>query len=143
MTEPKFCPWCGYDLSELQAEIKFCPECGKELTVKSEQGSASAADQPDTPEPKAAAKAEKKKTESTAKSTAKTPHKKSAADQAALDAAINARLDNGYDGYYDDVLPVDYGAKTAGLNKAAMKQIALCCGVGAVIIIVMVGIMLL
>ena len=63
---------------------------------------------------------------------------KSAAEQAAEDEEINARLDANYDGYYEDVMPIDFGNQGMAMKKGAMKQLAVCCGVGAVIIIAMI-----
>lgn len=115
----KFCPYCGTEVA--LGGIRYCTECGKELPVKKEkaekkesrkdeklqQGHHGREKLPD----RRTKMQEKKKEERTGR--AEIPERKPYPDG------------DGYDGYYDDILPIDEGHDSEGLDRELVRKILL------------------
>lgn len=139
----KYCPYCGEEL--LDGEITFCMECGKKLPSKGQKETEKQSQSEVIPKRPKKLLREMRQSESVKK--LKQRDKKRKADKQKeqeesrnsqlekdyppsdavkeLDCKLHSHLDEGYDGYYDDVLPVDQGRISEGIDKELIKKIVI------------------
>lgn len=139
----KYCPYCGEEL--LNGEIAFCMECGKKLPLKEQKETEKQSQSEVTPKSpkkllremrqsesvkkfkqrdrKRKADKQKEQEESRNSQLEKDYHSSDAVKEP--DCNLHSYLDEGYDGYYDDVLPVDQGRISEGIDKELIKKIVI------------------
>ena len=142
----KYCPYCGEEL--LDEEIAFCMECGKKLPSKEqkepekqsqsevrskkllrEERQSESVKRSKQRDRKKVKKAEKQKGQEETKTSLPEKDYYSYEEDKEPDMEsecnIHSHLDEGYDGYYDDVLPVDQGRISEGIDKELIKKIVI------------------
>lgn len=143
----KYCPYCGEEL--LDGEITFCMECGKKLPSKGQKETEKQSQSEVIPKRPKKLLREMRQPESV-KKLKQRDRKRKANKQNEQEESRNSQLgkdyhssdavkepdtesdrklyfhsDEGYDGYYDDVLPVDQGRISEGIDKELAKKIVI------------------
>lgn len=151
----KYCPYCGTIL--VDGAVSFCAECGKALPVlekkeeiseksnQSEQQGKSKPQQEIRHEKKSRCRQKRKpllgetvkereedKTDEKQMKLLEPP--KRPKQQSESLAVMGSIPEDDYDGYYDDILPVDEGRFSEGIDRELVKKIVLI--IGMVLLIV-------
>ncbi len=152
----KYCPYCGTVL--VDGAVSFCAECGKALPVSGKKDEilekSNLSEQRDKSKPQQETRHEKKsRCRKTRKSLLGQKAKerevdktgeqqikpleapKSLKQQPEPSAALADFIpEDDYDGYYDDILPVDEGRFSEGIDRGLVKKVVLI--IGMVLLIV-------
>lgn len=161
----KYCPYCGTVL--VDGAISFCMECGKKLPVKdAERGSSQTNDKEGVHQETAESCVESEEKKITAKHSQKSSQRKSVTrakekpvqktqrppelseeeEQPIIPAKEPEQIsktdpEDDYDGYYDDILPVDEGRFSEGMDKNLIKKVLVIIGAVLLIVALCVGMM--
>lgn len=151
----KYCPYCGAVL--VDGAVSFCAECGKKLPVsgkteetleksnQSEQQEKSKSQQQLHHEKKSRRTQKRKllhgenvkerEVEKTSERQIESLEPPQSPKQQSESPAVTSSIpEDDYDGYYDDILPVDEGRFSEGIDRELVKKIVLI--IGMVLLIV-------
>lgn len=147
----KYCPYCGTVL--VDGAVSFCAECGKELPVsekkqdipeKSNQSEQQSKSKPQQEKksrrtqkrkPLHGEKVKEREVDKTGERQIKPLEASKSPKQQSKSPAVTSSIpENDYDGYYDDILPVDEGRFSEGIDRELVKKIVLI--IGMVLLIV-------
>lgn len=134
----KYCPYCGTVL--VDGAVSFCAECGKALPVSEklnqsqQQGELK---QQETQHEKKSRRTQKRKPlhgenvkerevdEMSERQIKPLEPPKSPKQQSESPAVMSSISEDDYDGYYNDILPVDEGRFSEGIDRELVKKIVL------------------
>lgn len=147
----KYCPYCGTVL--VDGAVSFCAECGKALPVsekkqdipeklnQSEQQGKSKPQQEkksrrtQKTKPLHGEKVKEREVDKTRERQIKPLEPLQRPKQQSESPAVTSSMsEEDYDGYYDDILPVDEGSFSEGIDRELVKKIVLI--IGMVLLIV-------
>lgn len=147
----KYCPYCGTVL--VDGAVSFCAECGKELPVsekkqdipdKSNQSELQGKSKPQQEKKSRHTKKrkplhgenvkEREVDETSERQIKPLEPPKSPKQQSESPAVTSSIPEDDYDGYYNDILPVDEGRFSEGIDRGLVKKIVLI--IGMVLLIV-------
>lgn len=154
----KYCPYCGTVL--VDGAVSFCAECGKALPVSEKKECISEKSNQSEQQGKSKTQQEKK---SRRTQKGKSLHgervKEGEADKASerqikpsepsqtpkqqseSPTVTSSIPEDDYDGYYDDILPVDEGRFSEGIDRGLVKKVVLI--IGMVLLIVSACVMMM
>lgn len=130
----KYCPYCGAVL--VDGAVSFCAECGKALPVSEKKECISEKSNQSEQQGKSKTQQEthhEKKSRRRQKRKLLEPPK-SSKQQSESPAVMSSISEDDYDGYYNDILPVDEGRFSEGIDRELVKKIVLI--IGMVLLIV-------
>lgn len=147
----KYCPYCGTVL--VDGAVSFCMECGKKLPVskkkqdipeKSNQSEQQGKSKPQQEKksrrtqktkPLHGEKVKEREVDKTSERQIKPLEPLQRPKQQSESPAVMSSIsEDDYDGYYDDILPVDEGRFSEGIDRELVKKIVLI--IGMVLLIV-------
>ncbi len=154
----KYCPYCGTVL--VDGAVSFCAECGKELPVsekkqdipkKSNQSEQQGKSKPQQEKKSRSAqktkplhgeKVKEREVDKTSERQMKPLEPLQRPKQQSESPAVMSSMpEDDYDGYYDDILPLDEGRFSEGIDRELVKKIVLI--IGMVLLIVGVCVMMM
>lgn len=134
----KYCPYCGTVL--VDGAVSFCAECGKALPVSEKLNQSQQQDelkQQETQHEKKSRRTQKRKPlhgenvkerevdEMSERQIKPLEPPKSPKQQSESPAVMSSISEDDYDGYYNDILPVDEGRFSEGIDRELVKKIVL------------------
>lgn len=146
----KYCPYCGTVL--VDGAVSFCAECGKELPVsekkqdipeksnheqqgKSKPQQEKKSRRTQKTKPLHGEKVKEREVDKTSERQIKPLEAPQRPKQQSESPAVMSSIsEDDYDGYYDDILPVDEGRFSEGIDRELVKKIVLI--IGMVLLIV-------
>lgn len=161
----KYCPYCGTIL--VDGAVSFCMECGKKLPIKDEESSvAQNNDHDGVLQETVRLGTESQKEKTSGKRSQKSPQKQnfsrvkkqitkkkrrppelpeeesqSIEPKKEPEQISETDPEDDYDGYYDDILPVDEGRFSEGMDKNLIKKVIAIIGAVLLIVALYVGMM--